>query len=127
MSAPEKRHPPRSVRMPPELEAGLKAYAREVGISFNGLVVLILTIALSDKKIRSRFSKEERKQLAQLLAALGASHIASNLNQLAKAANSGSLLLTPETDALLKEACFFVIEMGNALLEVLGSKKEDGE
>ena len=64
MSATEKRHPPRSVRMPPELEAGLKAYASEVGITFNGLVVLILTIALSDKKIRSRLSADFTVRIA---------------------------------------------------------------
>ncbi|NBX33593.1 MAG: plasmid mobilization relaxosome protein MobC, partial [Planctomycetes bacterium] len=43
--------------------------------------------------------------LAELLACLGASRIANNLNQLAHAANTGSLAMTPDVEATLKVAC----------------------
>lgn len=59
----------------------------------------------------------DRDALARLLGALGQSRVANNLNQLAKAANLGSLPVTPETEGDLRRAC---AEMRQLLLEALG-------
>lgn len=61
--------------------------------------------------------------LGRALGLLGQSRIANNLNQLAKAANSGALPVTPETCRELSEACEDVREMRALLMKALGSRK----
>ncbi|WP_241117349.1 hypothetical protein [Achromobacter xylosoxidans] len=66
----------------------------------------------------------DQQALARLLAELGQSKLSSNLNQLAKAANTGSLLVTMETEQALIEACEDVRRMRHALLTALGLRSE---
>lgn len=77
---------------------------------------------LPPPKRRAPRKKPERDEaaLAQLLAQLGASRLSANLNQLAKAVNTGSLPVTPETEKELKTACDAVAEMRAALMQALG-------
>ena len=58
--------------------------------------------------------------LAKALALLGQTRIASNLNQLAKAANIGTLPLTPEVEDDLKEAFVYISEIRCLLIDALG-------
>lgn len=67
---------------------------------------------------------EDRKLLGQVLAGLGGSRFASNLNQLAHAANIGSLPITPETESELRETLLAVRQMRDTLLIALGMKPE---
>lgn len=60
------------------------------------------------------------KALARLLGELGKARLANNLNQLARAANTGSLPLTPETEQALAEACRDVRWMRDTLIAALG-------
>ena len=60
------------------------------------------------------------------MGALGGSRLSSNLNQLAKAVNTGSLPVTPETEDDLKQACREVAEMRAELLRALGKVPGDG-
>ena len=60
--------------------------------------------------------------LARVLAALGQSRISSNLNQLARAVNTGTLPVHPETEEELKEACAKIEAMRADLLQALGKK-----
>ena len=71
---------------------------------------------------RTGHSVEDRKALARTLALLGRSRIANNLNQLAYAANIGSLPMTPEIEAELRESLHAVQEMRRLLLTALGLK-----
>lgn len=64
--------------------------------------------------------------IAKLLAALGDSRIASNLNQLAKHANMGNLPLYPEAESDLREACAAVRSMRRDLVNALGLKAKGG-
>jgi hypothetical protein len=61
-----------------------------------------------------------------VLGALGRSRLSSNLNQLAKAVNTGSLPVTPETEADLRQACRDVAEIRADLLRALGKSPGDG-
>jgi len=72
---------------------------------------------------------ENKELLERLLHRLGETRISSNLNQLAKAGNSGTLPLDAETTALLQEACHAVLEMREELSVALGrrAKKKAGE
>jgi hypothetical protein len=58
--------------------------------------------------------------LSRVLEALGRSRLPQNLNQLAKAAHSGSLPLTPETEQALQAACSDVAQMRQWLMAALG-------
>jgi len=62
----------------------------------------------------------DAEALGRVLGALGASRLSSNLNQLAKAVNTGSLPVSPEVDAELMEACQEVQELRADLLRALG-------
>jgi hypothetical protein len=54
------------------------------------------------------------------MGALGQSRLSANLNQLTKAVNTGSLPVTPDTEAELIEACREVSEIRDALMRALG-------
>ena len=66
---------------------------------------------------------DDPQALAQALGLLGQSRIASNLNQLAKVANSGALPVTPETCRKLDQACEDVREMRSLLMKALGTRR----
>lgn len=63
---------------------------------------------------------QDEKALAQLLGALGKGRLSNNLNQLAKAAHSGSLPLSPETEKALQAACMEVSEIRALVVKALG-------
>lgn len=76
---------------------------------------------------RSGLAIEDRKALAQGLALLGKSQLANNLNQLAHAANSGSLVLDPETQADLAATLDGLRDLRRVFLVALGLKSEGAE
>ena len=63
---------------------------------------------------------KDGEALGRLLGALGGSRLSSNLNQLAKAVNTGSLSVTPETEADIVAACEEVKALRADLLRALG-------
>ncbi len=69
---------------------------------------------------RSGLPVQDREALAKALALLGQSHLSSNLNQLAHAANIGTLPMTPDTEAFLRESLSAVMELRALLLTALG-------
>ncbi|MCV0370503.1 hypothetical protein [Filomicrobium sp.] len=69
---------------------------------------------------------KDHEALARVLAALGQSRLSSNLNQLAKAVNTGSLPVTPETEADLQQACRDISALRADLLRALGKNPGDG-
>lgn len=73
---------------------------------------------------RSGCAVEDRAALAQALALLGRSHLANNLNQLAKLANIGSLPVTPDLESELTAAVADVREMRRLLVTALGLQPE---
>jgi hypothetical protein len=76
------------------------------------------------RKRRGNSPVGDKEALGRLVGALGQSRLSSNLNQLAKAVNTGSLPVTPETEAELIEACRDISEMRDALLAALGKVPE---
>ncbi len=77
------------------------------------------------KRTRTRKPLKDEKALSELLGKLGQSRLASNINQLAKAANSGSLPVTPETEKALQDACGDVRSMRIMLMRALGYYSSD--
>ncbi len=66
----------------------------------------------------------DAEALGQVLDALGRSRLPQNVNQLTKAAHSGSLPVTPETEQALQEACRALLEMRQSLTQALGHLPE---
>lgn len=71
-------------------------------------------------RARGKFPVKDHAALAQVLGMLGQSRLSSNLNQLAKAANTGSLPVTPETEAALMHAALDIMAMRRMLMRALG-------
>lgn len=68
---------------------------------------------------------KDNQALARLLAELGKAHLANNLNQLAKAVNSGSLQVTPETEKAIIDAYVEILWMRQTLVSALGLELGD--
>lgn len=73
----------------------------------------------SPRRPRGKFPVKDHAALGRVLAALGQSRIANNLNQLARAVNTGSLPVTPETEDEIKAACQEIRAMRHDLLLAL--------
>jgi hypothetical protein len=54
------------------------------------------------RRSRGKFPVKEHEALGRVLATLGQSRLSSNLNQLARAANTGSLPVSPDTEVALQ-------------------------
>lgn len=78
------------------------------------------TEAPRKRRSRTRKPLKDEKALGELLGKLGESRLASNVNQLAKAANSGSLPVTTDTEKALQTACDDVRTMRILLMQALG-------
>jgi len=69
---------------------------------------------------RSTRPKEDSIILAQILAQLGASRLPNNINQLARAANTGSLIVTDDVLKDLNDAIQNVAFIKETLIKTLG-------
>lgn len=72
------------------------------------------------RRTRNKHPVRDHQILSQLLGELGRSRLSNNLNQLAKAANSGLLILTPEVKTALLNACADIRHIREALMKSLG-------
>lgn len=119
---PKARPAPFSLRLSVEERARLEREA--AGAPLGGY---IRAKVLGDAPLRNRASGlaiEDRKALAQVLALLGHTRLASNLNQIAHVANIGALPVTPETEEELRAALAAVREIRDLLITALGMKPE---
>ncbi len=114
---------PFSLRLTFQERAQLETAAN--GISLGAYIRAVLFDG-NLKKVRRRSTApvKDHEILGRALAALGQSRLSSNLNQLAKAVNSGTLPVHPETEAEIARACSDVSKMRSDFLRALGL---DGE
>lgn len=116
-----KRAPPFSLRLSFDERSRLERMAAGQPVAAYIKSVLFAGDAPTQRK-RSRTPVKNDKALAEVLACLGASRIANNLNQLAKHANSGSLYFDRETKAQINAACGDVRAMRQLLMQALGMR-----
>ncbi|MBI1340990.1 plasmid mobilization relaxosome protein MobC [bacterium] len=114
-----KRTPPFSLRLS---QAEREQLEREAGDRPLGAYVKEKVFGDSPpvRNRRTGLSVDDRKALAQALALLGQSRIASNLNQLAKAVNMGALPLSPHAKEELRECCAVIREIRGLLMRAMG-------
>ncbi len=67
---------------------------------------------------------QDKKLLARLLGTIGKSRIAANINQLAKAANSGSLPVSEDVSKSIMEACQAIFWIRDTLINAMGMKPQ---
>lgn len=116
-----KRYPsPITFRPTDEEREMLKADA--VGMSQSAYIRKCLFGNKASKRV---VPEADRLLLAQILAKLGESRIANNLNQIAYHANCGSLILEDVTIEEINEACLHVAWMRTQLIIALGLKDRE--
>ena len=76
------------------------------------------------RRTKGRFPVKDEKAISKLLGILGQSRIANNINQLARAANLGSLPVNIETQKKLDDACRAIFWIRQQLILSLGLKQE---
>lgn len=118
-----RRQSPFSLRLTFEERAKLEKAAGGMPVAAY-IKSLILGGGAPVYRSRGQAPVKDHKALAELLACLGASRIANNLNQLAKAANSGSFYFDRETKAQLNAAAQDIRAMRLLLMQGLGMKPE---
>lgn len=108
---------PFSLRLTPEERAYLeqKAGARPLGTYIRAR----LLEGRAEKRRPQRKPKPNDKRIA-LVQVGGRSRLSSNLNQLAKAANCGTLDMSSEVERELQNACRAVVTMRDSLISALG-------
>jgi hypothetical protein len=77
------------------------------------------------RRTRHRMPRSDEAALSRMLGELGRSRVSSNLNQLARAANLGTLIVDPDVVQALTEACAEVKAIRAELIRALGLKAED--
>lgn len=81
---------------------------------------------LKPRRTRGQAPIKDHAALASALGLLGNMRLSSNLNQLTKAANTGTLPVTPETEEELVNACAAILAIKMELMRALGyGSKED--
>lgn len=113
----KKRETPFSLRLSFEEKAALKKMAGDMAL---GAYIKAVLFDSAPHKVGAKPSKvSDQEALGRVLGQLGKSRLSSNLNQLAKAVNMGSLPVTPETEKELRQACADIAEMRLELMRAL--------
>lgn len=119
---PTKTPAPFSLRLTPEERQALEDRAGRQPLGVYIRQRLFANEDAEGKRHRAarRPAVQDERALAQLLALLGQSRLASNLNQLARAANTGALPVTPDTEAALTAATADVAAIKAMVMQALG-------
>lgn len=75
------------------------------------------------RTIRGQFPVKDHQSLAKLLALLGRSQFGNSLRELARAAASGSLTVTRETEEALRKGASDIATIKRLLMAALGTKE----
>ena len=119
-----KRATPFSIRFSDDERARVEARAGAMPVGAYIKSVVLSEDAPHYRKRRA-MPEADQRLLAEILARLGASRSASNLNQIAKHLNQGTLVIDAELEADLKRACAEVAWIRATLMQALGIKNRE--
>lgn len=71
-------------------------------------------------RIKGKRPVKDQEALGRVLGALGKSHLSNNMNQLAKAANNGTLGLQEDTESAILKAAYDIAYIRMTLVKALG-------
>lgn len=120
----QRRPAPFSLRLSEEERARLLEYAGQQPLGAYIRSCLPLGEAQTKRRKSPRRPSVDEAAIAKALSILGASRLASNLNQLAHSANVGRLSASGRTEKMLEQACADVAAMRAALIQALGLTPE---
>ncbi|MBL1146213.1 MAG: hypothetical protein D8M28_00770 [Proteobacteria bacterium] len=115
----KQNHPTFSLRLSPEERRELEVRAGRMPV---GAYIRFMLFEMPSPRRKSRKPPPDQEILRQLLTELAKARLANNLNQIAKASNSGLLPVTDETEQELNQACADVKLMRECLIKALGLK-----
>lgn len=118
-----KRSAPFSLRLTQEERSRLESRANGLPLGTYVRAQLLGTDKAVQRRTRSRFPVRDHRALAQALALIGRSELASNMRELALVTRSGSLPVTPETDSALRNACADIALIKQLLMKALGIRE----
>jgi hypothetical protein len=119
----KKRPAPFSLRLTFEQRARLETEA--TGMSLSAYIHWRLFDSQNPPpRRRGKAPIKDHQALAQVLGLLGQSRLSSNLNQLVRSANSGSLPVTPDTEAALIAAATDIQQVRRLLIAALNLEIE---
>ncbi len=126
LSKGTKKQPPFSLRLTFEERARLEELAGDEPLGRYIRRKVFDGKGVKKRRARSRQRRpiKDEASLARLLAMLGQSRIANNLNQLAKMAHLGTLPVLPDTERDIRRACADVALMRRELLRALGHRTD---
>ena len=117
-----KRPAPLSLRLSDEEREKIEAAAGSMPVSSYIKSVVLADDAPIYRK-RKAIAEDDQKLLAEILARLGASRSANNLNQIAKHLNQGNLIVDEQLAEDLNQAVVEVAWIRTTLMEALGIKR----
>lgn len=123
LSAPTKASP-FSIRLTEDERERLVAAAGGIPLG-SYIKATMLGYAPPIRRRASPLPKQDKRVLAKALALFARSRVANNLNQVAKAVNIGTLPVTLETEAELKETLRLVRRLHDLMMDGLGYRMED--
>jgi hypothetical protein len=97
--------------------------AAPLGISVPEFIrITALNKDLEKALLKIKKQQVDNKEAAQILAALGRSHIPSNLNQIAKSIHTGSFIFSPDIEKQITDSYDFIVWIRDALIRQQGLK-----
>ncbi len=120
------REGPLGFRVTPEERVQIAREASAWGVPVSAFVKwrVLRRERLAPPKRRNVTPVKDHQLLTQVLAWFGSSRLPQNLNQLARAANTGTLLVTPDTEAALQRVCHEVMEICRLIRKALGFQED---
>jgi hypothetical protein len=118
---------PYSIRLNAEERNYIRTKAEQLALkdpAFIRLKIFDDNFRAQSSAYQKKGNQQDHKEIAQVLAMLGQSRIANNLNQIAKAINTGTLVITPEIESQLTEACLTVQLLRTTLIKGMGIKED---
>lgn len=113
---------PVSIRLTADERARLERRAGSLGLS-TYIRNRLFNEAAETRLPRGKFPVKDQQALAQVLALLGKTGLASNVAELAKAVRIGTLPVSEETETALQAACADIAAIKAALMRALGIRE----
>lgn len=111
-----------SLRISEKQKLLLQQRAKSHGLSVSAYGRMMLLSETIEDRARMLADAASDKELAQILAVLGQTRIANNLNQIAKAINTGTLIISPDVIKQINESYDTVLWIRATLIKALGLK-----
>lgn len=115
---------PVTVRLKPDEREQLELAANDLSLSAY-IRLCLFGDDVPVHRTRGKQPVKDYQALGQLLGVLGRSNLANNINQLTKAAHSGTLDMNEDVEAQLKEAALEIASMRLLLIKALGMREDD--